>query len=421
MFDYLLNRGKVAVVFIGNAGAGKSTLLSQIGGNFKSGAAFRRGYTTEKKEMNAIVDGQDVILMDVPGLFEPNENATVSNSKKLTKALSSHYNFKLFFVLKASNSGINNDDMVMMSKVNESVKQADGSPVSFRVIINQIMDQKVHDMYQESVAKDNMKHLFSTMEMEGYSFDIKIDNVLLLPFNKDTLEKRGLGDIIAKEVTAQQAVQLNIAKGITLTNGILEVFTNLLKMASGITSKDPGNSTSSGEATVDAGHKVASSSVSQTHVPTSSQNGQNLITVSTSNGTDSPSEKNNRQYQDQDRNLLEGYEAEISSTNNVVRAEDNISQDRNKDAIMVGNGAELKKLDHIVPLTPTSVDSKISDLNIQSPEVSLTQNNVGKQHIVHQSLSHTNNINTTESDTLNLTDIPLANEKLAISLSSSQS
>ncbi|KAG0310538.1 hypothetical protein BGZ99_000324 [Dissophora globulifera] len=200
---------KVAVLFIGNIGAGKSTLLSQIGGNFLSGVSFRQGYTTRISEQEITLDGKSVVLMDIPGLFEPEEDATQKNAKILTEALRMDYDFKLFFVLKACNRGVNDEDLILMSKVNECICQAQTkTKIDFRVIINQIMDDEVYNLYRDIMAIDNFRSFFAHLKISGYSFnDIRIENVLLLRFDAAKPLRNEFRSEILSDVIKQKSVQ----------------------------------------------------------------------------------------------------------------------------------------------------------------------------------------------------------------------
>ncbi|KAF9352755.1 hypothetical protein BGX26_009468 [Mortierella sp. AD094] len=213
----------IAVLFFGNAGAGKSTLLSQIGGNFKSGVKFRGGYTKNIYETWVKIRGRDALLMDVPGLFEPDDKETQNNANMLTEALSRGYNYKLYFVMKADNRGPGDAEMVMMARINQCVNQA-GSKATFRIIVNQIADQEVYDMYNESMAQDNCKALFGSMDIEGYSFDIKVDNVLLIRFDKDAIQLNQLKEIIANDVLEHRASPVQLVRAIFARNEELKSF-----------------------------------------------------------------------------------------------------------------------------------------------------------------------------------------------------
>ncbi|KAF9323968.1 hypothetical protein BG006_000966 [Podila minutissima] len=88
-----------------------------------------------------------------------------------------------------SNRGPADDEIVLVSKINDSIKQVNGHRVSFRVIVNQIMDQSVYDMFQDHLAKDNCVSFFGSLDLPGFSFDIKIDGVMLLRFDKEAVMK----------------------------------------------------------------------------------------------------------------------------------------------------------------------------------------------------------------------------------------
>ncbi|KAG0313974.1 hypothetical protein BG000_005693 [Podila horticola] len=195
------NPKQAAVLLLGNSGAGKSTLLTQLGAKtFPSGVEFRAGLTKDVHEEEIVLKGQRVKLIDVPGLYEPIEKETQKNAKKLTEALKKGYDYKLYFVMLASNRGPDDKEMVMMSRINDCIKKADGSRVSFRIIVNQIPDQKVYDMYQKRLADDNCESLFASMDIEGFSFDIKIDNVMLLMFDEEEVNRCGFAERIAADV-----------------------------------------------------------------------------------------------------------------------------------------------------------------------------------------------------------------------------
>ncbi|KAG0269896.1 hypothetical protein BGZ95_001862 [Linnemannia exigua] len=217
-----------AVMFIGNIGAGKSTLLSQIGGRFASGVKFRQGYTKEILE-HPVVLGTDppvpALLIDIPGLFEPNEQGTKGNCEALTRALRKNYNFKLVFVLKADNRGPSDQDLVLMSKVNSSVREANAmSKVDFQVIVNQIMDTEIYDMYQKEIAHDNFRSFFAKLKIENFSFDIHIKNVRLFMYNKDKITSEGFAYEILKLLTEQTAIRVSLLKDISVTNEELTIF-----------------------------------------------------------------------------------------------------------------------------------------------------------------------------------------------------
>lgn len=222
-----------AVMLLGNAGSGKSTLLTQLGGTvFPSGVQFRKGYTKDIYEEWIILNGEPVCLIDVPGLYEPSETETKFNAQKLNLALSRDYEYKLFFVLKASNRGPDDGEIVMMSKISESIKQVNGCRVSFRVIVNQIMDQRVYDMYQDHLAKDNFVSFFGALDIPGFSFNIKIDGVILLRFDEEGVTNNKFRKQFARDVDLHRPSAIHIHKEIKASNKELTVYQKALEALS---------------------------------------------------------------------------------------------------------------------------------------------------------------------------------------------
>ncbi|KAG0324736.1 hypothetical protein BG000_002093 [Podila horticola] len=215
-----------AILLFGNAGAGKSTLLTQLGGTkFKAGTKFRAGYTkTIDQERVTLSNGQTVMLIDVPGLFEPSEAATKDNALELNAALKLDYEFKIFFVMKASNRGPDDAEMVMMSKINECIKTVAGSRVSFRLIVNQIMDDEVNKMYEDNMAKDKCRSFFKTLDIEGFSFDIKIDSVMLLRYSPEDIDCGGFREMMEEEVYQHSPVIIRIEKPLVFSNNDLKIY-----------------------------------------------------------------------------------------------------------------------------------------------------------------------------------------------------
>ncbi|KAF9435839.1 hypothetical protein BGZ76_005414 [Entomortierella beljakovae] len=215
-----------------NAGAGKSSLLKLLGGtSFKSGTKFRGGFTKDIYEESVVINGEHVVLMDVPGLFEPNDGETIINAAKLTQALRRGYEYKLYFVLHAHCRGIPNEELLMMYKVNEVVRQA-GSWATFRIIVNQIPDDDVYRLYRDAIAEDNCRGLFEELNIEGYSFNhIQIEEVMLVRFSSsDVINGRGtLSRALVENVQTHRAAPVTLSKPITTSNKELSFFASLLK------------------------------------------------------------------------------------------------------------------------------------------------------------------------------------------------
>ncbi|KAG0217721.1 hypothetical protein BGX31_000155, partial [Mortierella sp. GBA43] len=218
------DNSKTAVVFIGNAGAGKSTFLSLLGGNFESGVSFMEGFTKETSEQTVTLDGRQVILMDVPGMYEIDDESTKVNAQKLTKALKRGYKYKLFFILIAHPRGFQGQDLALMSQVNKCVRQANMSKIDFRIIINQIQDDEVYKMYEERVVKDNFQKAFGSPQLKKYNLDIQVNGVMLVRFSKSGLADKTFKNNLAKEVLAHVAIPIVLNDDIKAENKDLDTF-----------------------------------------------------------------------------------------------------------------------------------------------------------------------------------------------------
>ncbi|KAF8986327.1 hypothetical protein BGZ52_009089, partial [Haplosporangium bisporale] len=217
--------GTPVLVLLGNAGAGKSTLLTQLGGKFESGAVFRKGFTKDVTHNTVVIKKQQVLLIDVPGLFEPNDKETRFNAEKINSALSLGFNYRLYFVLKADNRGPDDKEMVMMSRISECVRKADRSQMSFGVIVNQIPSDEVGAMYKK-LAEDKFRFMFDELSIPGFAFDIKIDSVIMLPFDELALGQLGFQDNLADliDIRPASASAVWLAKDISFCNNDLKLY-----------------------------------------------------------------------------------------------------------------------------------------------------------------------------------------------------
>ncbi|KAF9993510.1 hypothetical protein BGZ65_010937 [Modicella reniformis] len=119
--------------------------------------------------------------------------------------------------------------MVMMSKINMCIQEISGAKISFRVIINQIQDDDVYNMYKEGVADDNFQSLFESLDMEDFSFDdIQIDNVLLLRLDKTGVSCQAFRDSILGEIKNQRKTRVALVNDISIDNGDLELYQKAL-------------------------------------------------------------------------------------------------------------------------------------------------------------------------------------------------
>ncbi|KAF9379375.1 hypothetical protein CPC16_010793 [Podila verticillata] len=228
-----MNR-QIAILMIGNSGAGKSMLLSQLGvTRFTSRNRFRMGFTKDMYEEEIKLNGQRILFIDLPDLHDYRDTATERNAEKLTEALSKEgYDYKLYLVTLATNRGPTDAELVMMSKVNQYIKRTGVSHVSFRVIVNQIMERNTYKLYQE-LADDNFKSYFKSLDTEqvlpGFKFDITVDSVILLMFSNDDIINQRFKDTIAADVCQRSQYEVKMAK-LKFSNKNLEL---LHKVVSG--------------------------------------------------------------------------------------------------------------------------------------------------------------------------------------------
>ncbi|KAF9167395.1 hypothetical protein DFQ26_004724 [Actinomortierella ambigua] len=219
-----LQTDTIAIVLLGNSGSGKSTLLNLLGGQFGSGVKMRKGFTKNVQVQEVLLGGKIVELIDVPGLFEPNDNETRKNAEQLTEALTREREYILYFVLRATNRGLENADLLMMSKINQCIRLADGERVSYRVIVNQIMDDETRNMCKESLVSDHFLSLFGQMNAEGFSFDIQVKSVLLLSFGIESAQQQEFKNMVEEDIRMQLATRVDLKNDITPTNDELRVY-----------------------------------------------------------------------------------------------------------------------------------------------------------------------------------------------------
>ncbi|KAF8986328.1 hypothetical protein BGZ52_009090 [Haplosporangium bisporale] len=193
---------------IGNTGSGTSTLLIQLSATtFQSGVRVHRGHIEDVYEKEVMLNGKP--------------------------ALSRDYDFKLYFIMQATNRSPGDEWMVMMSKVNECIKEANGSQVSFRVIVNQIMSKEVHNMYQQYLGHDSCKSLFQVLgaEILKFSFNMEIDGVTLLPFNADTVSQLRFTDVITDDARQRKHYTIRRELVLQVSYNNLKIFQDPLEAA----------------------------------------------------------------------------------------------------------------------------------------------------------------------------------------------
>lgn len=159
-----------AILFIDSSKGGWNS-------TFARGVKYRNIANKDILEETIILGGKRVRQIVVPDLFESN---TAFDSQKLTDALSRGYDYQLFFIMQASNRGPSDNELIKMSKINGCIKRISGLRISFHVIVNKIEFEEVYDMYRDNLAHDNCKSLFESLEIPGFSFNIKPASVSLV-------------------------------------------------------------------------------------------------------------------------------------------------------------------------------------------------------------------------------------------------
>ncbi|KAG0221553.1 hypothetical protein BGX31_009742 [Mortierella sp. GBA43] len=212
-------------MFIGNSGVGKSTLLSQLGGNFSSGFSFMEGFTKDIVEQQGTLNGHPVILIDIPGLYESNNRATRLNGAKLMRALSKGYNYNLFFVLSDNNRGPSSEDLALMSKVSDCVRQVSGAKVTIDLIINQIRDEVNLAYWKYLIDSKELEKKLSSPKLDG--LDINYSNTTFLMFDRDAVAGNEYEEVLCGTIKAQRPTQIHVVKEIVADNHDYRFFVGL--------------------------------------------------------------------------------------------------------------------------------------------------------------------------------------------------
>ncbi|KAK3809397.1 MAG: hypothetical protein J3Q66DRAFT_416347 [Benniella sp.] len=134
-----------AIFLCGNAGVGKSTLSNALGANFEAGFAFGEGLTKDVSFCVININGDLVLAIDAPGMYEASKERTHQNAKEIQKALGVSLPYKIAFVVASNGGRWLSQDVAIIDKVVESVKASNDSPIEYILIINQI--QKDHLEY----------------------------------------------------------------------------------------------------------------------------------------------------------------------------------------------------------------------------------------------------------------------------------
>lgn len=86
------------------------------------------------------------------------------------------------------------------------------------------MSDDVSKIYEDYVAKDNCKSLFEGLDIPGFSFDIKVDSVMLLRYSPEDVSCGGFKAKMEKEVYQHSQEHIHMEKPLEFTNNDLKLY-----------------------------------------------------------------------------------------------------------------------------------------------------------------------------------------------------
>jgi hypothetical protein len=165
------------------------------------------------------------LLIDIPGLYEPDNRATKLNGAKLMRALSRGYNYKLFFVLSDNNRGPSSEDLALMSKVSYCVRQVSGAKVTVDLIINQIRDEVNFEFWKYLIDSKELEKKLSIPELDG--LNINYSNTTFLMFDRGAIAKNEYEEVLCGTIEAQHPNQIHVVREIVTDNQDYKFFVGL--------------------------------------------------------------------------------------------------------------------------------------------------------------------------------------------------
>ncbi|KAF9905869.1 hypothetical protein BX616_000905 [Lobosporangium transversale] len=103
-----------------------SYIANHLGANFESGFAMHGGgVTTQVQQQIVDINGQNILMVDAPGLIEPDLVATRRNAEEITEALKlgkkNRKPLKIGIIVMDHNGRIQRSDMLLIQKVNQAL------------------------------------------------------------------------------------------------------------------------------------------------------------------------------------------------------------------------------------------------------------------------------------------------------------
>lgn len=172
---------KENILLLGNTGVGKSALLNVLGGNFESDFSLIGGKTRKVSVSELTVNGNNIRLIDAPGLVEFENDMIKQNIEEVYKAFSYNGKCKLIFVFQSNSGRILPQDAYTLGKIITAV----GTDFDIGLIINKVdfddmenynneSKQKICDQLKKAVHKD---------------LKLKPEWIICIPYDKKEINK----------------------------------------------------------------------------------------------------------------------------------------------------------------------------------------------------------------------------------------
>lgn len=83
-------------------------------------------------------------------------------------------------------------------------------------------------MYGEGLSKDNCQSLFASLDILKFSFDVKIDGVMLLPYDEEGMKSKRFSDQVAHDVGIHSQSAILVQEEIKASNKDLKLYEKVL-------------------------------------------------------------------------------------------------------------------------------------------------------------------------------------------------
>lgn len=214
-----------AIFLCGNAGVGKSTLSSTVGANFESGFSFGEGLTKDVSTAEiTLINGDRVLIIDAPGMYEASKENTKANAREVQKALGYDLPYKVAFVVSSNSGRWLAQDVAIIDKVVEAVRSSDGSIIEYVLIINQI--HKEHWDYY--VGSNNKLDIIVSRLYDATQTKPKFSAVLCFPHVSNPKENIKIAEKLLEGFKMTVPTVIELVKNIEADPDDLKLYQKLL-------------------------------------------------------------------------------------------------------------------------------------------------------------------------------------------------